>query len=249
MTPVAILNGLLPESMLATISGTNQRVAREFVAQTEALRTAFQERFGKALKITDAYRTFDEQVSLKADLGSFAAKPGTSNHGWGRAIDFGSGVNVEESAEYLWMKANAPDFGWHHPKWAEDNNPKNGQQEPWHWEATLAAGLFDVSPEMEDDMYNEDDRFAMGLVLAAVGRMEIAMGQVVPNTNRLPHIHTQADIIAAGVGNVTNGVVTLLARDPGAVTAADIAEAIPDDFVELVAAALAARIQGRHPPG
>lgn len=131
------LNGKLPSSDLGTIAGTNQRVLTELVPQTNALRAAFQAHFGKPLVITDAYRDYATQVRLKAEKGSYAATPGTSNHGWGRAIDFGSRVNIENSAEYKWMKANAPRFGWFHPAWAEDNDPKNGQQEPWHWEAVV----------------------------------------------------------------------------------------------------------------
>lgn len=133
---MALLNGRLPASALGTIPGTARRLAVELVPQTAALRAAFAARFGKPLVVTDAYRTYEEQVRLKQDKGSYAATPGTSNHGWGRAIDFGSGVNVEGSPEYRWMKANAPRFGWRHPLWAEDRNPANGQQEPWHWEAS-----------------------------------------------------------------------------------------------------------------
>lgn len=129
------LNGRLPAGLLATIPGTNKRLRVELVEQTAALRSAFQSRFGKPLVITDAYRTYAEQVALKATKGVYAATPGTSNHGEGRAIDFGSGVNVEGSAEYWWMRENAPRFGWTHPLWARDGNPKNGQQEPWHWES------------------------------------------------------------------------------------------------------------------
>jgi len=128
-------NGRLPDSALAVIPGTKERVRADLVEQTAALRDAFQARFGKPLVVTDAYRTYAQQVSLKATKGVYAATPGTSNHGWGQAIDFGSRVNVEGSEEYRWMLDNAPRFGWTHPLWARDGNPLNGQQEPWHWEA------------------------------------------------------------------------------------------------------------------
>lgn len=134
---MAVLNGRLPGALLATIPGTNKQLRSDLVPQTTALRTAFEKRFGKPLVITDAYRTYEEQVRLKATKGVYAATPGTSNHGLGQAIDFGSGVNVEGSAEYLWMRESAPRFGWTHPLWARDGNPRNGQQEPWHWEAVL----------------------------------------------------------------------------------------------------------------
>jgi hypothetical protein len=134
-----ILNGRLPDAMLGTIPGTARRVLAQLVPQTAALRAAFAARFGKPLVVTDDYRTYEEQVRLKIEKGPYAATPGYSNHGLGRALDLGSGVNLEGSPEYLWMKANGPRFGWFHPRWAEDKDPSNGQQEPWHWEAAATA--------------------------------------------------------------------------------------------------------------
>jgi len=67
-----------------------------------------------------------------------ASTPGQSNHGWGQAIDFGSGVNTSlTSPEYLWMRANAPRFGWTHPEWAR----RSAFLEPWHWEGVAVPGL------------------------------------------------------------------------------------------------------------
>ncbi len=63
----------------------------------------------------------------------FAAVPGTSVHGWGRAVDFedGGGKLTFSSAGYQWLKANAARFGFVHPAWAE---PGGSSPEPWHWE-------------------------------------------------------------------------------------------------------------------
>lgn len=61
------------------------------------------------------------------------AKPGNSNHGWGRAVD----VKLEgrlltcQSPAFLWLTENAPRYGWVHPPWAGCGEPK---EEPWHWE-------------------------------------------------------------------------------------------------------------------
>ena len=63
-----------------------------------------------------------------------AAVPGTSNHGWGRAIDFdGRGERILScyDKEFHWLKANAYRFGWIHPSWAHCGRDT---QEPWHWE-------------------------------------------------------------------------------------------------------------------
>jgi hypothetical protein len=252
---VVILNGRLPTSLLAAVPGTSQLVLGVLVPQTAALRDSFCARFGKELRLSDGYRDFDAQVRVKADKGKWAATPGTSNHGLGRAIDFGSGVNVEDSAEYAWMKGHAPDFGWFHPRWAEDGNPSNGQQEPWHWESAAlptsdpawsAAGL-PADPELpgltppEDDMYTENDRARDD---AMYGWLQGIHPQVVTH---LPQIKAQMDALQVAdtrsrIGNLQYAVGLLLARDPATVSAEDIAAAIPLDLARAVASELARRL-------
>jgi hypothetical protein len=45
----------------------------------------FSEEFGRPLRLTDSYRDYATQVSVKARNTGLAATPGTSNHGWGLA--------------------------------------------------------------------------------------------------------------------------------------------------------------------
>lgn len=61
------------------------------------------------------------------------ARPGRSNHGWGRAVDFGTGRRVLScrDAAFYWMQENAARFGWVHPDWAQCGR---ATREPWHWE-------------------------------------------------------------------------------------------------------------------
>lgn len=61
------------------------------------------------------------------------APAGASNHGWGRAVDFGdrSGVLTCYDEEFDWLRNNAHRFGWVHPGWAHCGRET---QEPWHWE-------------------------------------------------------------------------------------------------------------------
>lgn len=59
-----------------------------------------------------------------------AAVPGTSNHGWGLAADFASGINSAGTAAHKWMNANGPEHGWIWPTWAQ----KKPTFEPWHRE-------------------------------------------------------------------------------------------------------------------
>lgn len=61
------------------------------------------------------------------------ARPGTSMHGWGLAVDIwgGSGLLTCSSSELVWLQLFAPRFGWIHPDWARCGQPG---AEPWHWE-------------------------------------------------------------------------------------------------------------------
>ena len=86
---------------------------------------------GTALCVTDSYRSYRNQVAVFSSRPGLAAVPGTSNHGWGQAVDLCGGAQSFSGAAYLWLKANAGRFGFTHPGWAE---PGRGMEEPWHWE-------------------------------------------------------------------------------------------------------------------
>jgi LAS superfamily LD-carboxypeptidase LdcB len=62
----------------------------------------------------------------------YAAVPGTSNHGWGLAVDLCGGIQVDYSPEHEWLMDHAAEFSWFHPSWALPGGP--GPHEPWHWE-------------------------------------------------------------------------------------------------------------------
>jgi D-alanyl-D-alanine carboxypeptidase len=89
-------------------------------------------------RIESCYRSFEMQQWWRdfycffSSCG-FAAVPGTSVHGWGRAVDFQDpgGKMTFDSPGYRWLKANAWRFGFVHPAWAE---PGGSSPEPWHWE-------------------------------------------------------------------------------------------------------------------
>jgi len=86
---------------------------------------------GSPLCVTDSYRSYQDQVAVYQSKPGLAAVPGTSEHGWGKAVDLCGGVERAGSPAYDWMKANAPRFGWFHPDWAE---PSGSRPEAWHWE-------------------------------------------------------------------------------------------------------------------
>jgi hypothetical protein len=79
------------------------------------------------------YRSFEQQVAIKAERKSKAAEPGESRHGWGLAADL-NGMPEEggfDTATYRWLAGNAHRFGWINPTWAQRNG---SNPEPWHWE-------------------------------------------------------------------------------------------------------------------
>jgi len=67
-----------------------------------------------------AYRSYDQQVEAKRLYGSNAATPGTSNHGWGLAID------IPGTAQQQMINRIGAKFGWQ-KKWSD------ASWEPWHF--------------------------------------------------------------------------------------------------------------------
>ncbi|HEY3558349.1 MAG TPA: peptidoglycan DD-metalloendopeptidase family protein [Kribbella sp.] len=123
-------NGMIPASKLCAIGGGHM-LRCDAAAEYLKLAAAYRGQFGKSLCITDSYRSYASQVSLYQRKPSLAALPGTSNHGWGVAVDLCGGIDRYNTPQYLWMKAHAPAYGWVHPAWAE---PGRNREEPWHWE-------------------------------------------------------------------------------------------------------------------
>jgi hypothetical protein len=125
-------NGQIPASALCELSfAPGEQLRCDAAHQIEALNEKFREAFGVNLSVTDSYRSYASQVAVKASRGYFAAPPGMSNHGWALALDLGGGIQGYGSAQYAWMRANAPAYGWDNPEWARAGGSKN---EPWHWE-------------------------------------------------------------------------------------------------------------------
>ncbi|MFX4270788.1 peptidoglycan-binding protein [Propionibacteriaceae bacterium Y1685] len=121
-------NGRLPSSALAWVGYGSYKLSTYCVADYKRMNAAFRSRFGVNLPISggmSAYRTYDQQVYLwnlyLAGKGNLAARPGTSNHGWGLAADIS--VGGYGSAYFNWLDANGPSYGF--------NNDVAG--EPWHW--------------------------------------------------------------------------------------------------------------------
>lgn len=113
--------------------------------------------FGREIKLTDSYRPltvqrnifFSRYISQATGGGYYGdvkhyngvryvrlrgyatvAVPGTSNHGWGTAVDIADGVNKSQGEVWNWLNTYAHMFGWFNPAWAKTKN----YYEPWHWE-------------------------------------------------------------------------------------------------------------------
>ncbi|MGH4022361.1 MAG: D-alanyl-D-alanine carboxypeptidase family protein [Pseudonocardiaceae bacterium] len=124
-------NGLIPTSALCPIGVGSHRLRCDAAQTFGAMNQAFAADFGRPLCVTDSYRTFGQQINLYSRKPGLAAVPGTSNHGWGLALDLCGGAQSFVTREFAWMAANASSFGWVHPPWAA---PGRGREEPWHWE-------------------------------------------------------------------------------------------------------------------
>lgn len=87
---------------------------------------AFRRDMGHTLTYAEAYRSYGMQEQRAREHsagGPLAAFPGTSNHGWGKSIDYRNNIGTITSPEYGWMAANAGRFGF------VSDVPSEG----WHW--------------------------------------------------------------------------------------------------------------------
>lgn len=143
-------NGRLPEEALTVVSthgsyecavarvGSADRAWLELVAAAQL--------DGVDIEGGWCYRTYQSQVSAwnrrqcyipgncDGDPHPPTARPGTSLHGWGLAIDiWGATDNILgcSAPELLWLQINGPRFGWVNPEWAQCGHLG---AEPWHWE-------------------------------------------------------------------------------------------------------------------
>jgi zinc D-Ala-D-Ala carboxypeptidase len=120
-------NGNLPDSALVSIGEGRHRLQPSAAAAYERMKKAA-EADGIRWSVTDSYRTYDQQVKLAQEKGLYsqgglAARPGTSNHGWGLAVDLGGGANRSGSEQNEWLRQNAARYGF-----------RTIAREPWHWE-------------------------------------------------------------------------------------------------------------------
>ena len=125
-------NGQLPAEALCALPGHVDQALRPDAARAlVALSAAYQEWFGEPICLTDSYRSLGSQQALAVRKPGLAAIPGTSEHGWGLAVDFACGIEGYDTPQHRWMIVNGGRFGWRQPDWAKDDGER---EEPWHWE-------------------------------------------------------------------------------------------------------------------
>ena len=146
-----VKNGEIPKDLLAKVDFGGYLLEKHAAVKFSALNKAFKEKFGKNFTISGPYRTIDVSINIfdwayfnKTGLarkigtngGTAAAKPGTSKHGWGQAMD----IDFKEknlptpgpgNKYFDWMEQNARKYGWINPAWAKKSGAGH---EPWHWE-------------------------------------------------------------------------------------------------------------------
>ena len=127
-------NGQLPVRSLCPLWGAPGEMLRaDAAAAFNRMSHAYAQVFATPLCVTASYRPYQRQVELYATMpAGYAAVPGTSNHGWGLAVDLCGGIQVDGSPEHGWLMDHAAAYDWFHPSWALPGGP--GPHEPWHWE-------------------------------------------------------------------------------------------------------------------
>lgn len=126
-------NGRIPREELKEIPWASHESLRTDAAeQLIDMNSAYREEHGFDLFITDAYRTYEEQEHLyNTKPPGYAAKPGTSKHGWALAVDISTAGEGFDSSVYKWLAKNAGRYGYKNPEWAQ---PGGSAPEAWHWE-------------------------------------------------------------------------------------------------------------------
>jgi hypothetical protein len=122
-------NRAIPTQMLFPIGGGHVLQERAHAAFLQLREAASAD--GVTIAVTDSYRSYAAQVDVRRRKGHLVATavPGTSVHGWGKALDLG----VRDPVVRSWLERHAADHGWVNPGWAKRSG---ASFEPWHYEFT-----------------------------------------------------------------------------------------------------------------
>jgi hypothetical protein len=115
-------NGRIPAALLKSLGSGDHRLWAPAADHFKAMAAAAA-RDGVHLGVSDSYRSYAEQVDMARrkglySQGGLAAKPGTSDHGWGKSVDLSL-----NSHALGWMRTHARQYGF----------TANVPRESWHW--------------------------------------------------------------------------------------------------------------------
>lgn len=129
-------NGNMPRSAMTPLPWCADRQGNQQWLRSDAaealirLNEAFRAEFGENIGIDLSYRSYADQVRARELFGSLAARPGTSNHGWGTAFDTWEWAAYDVgSPRWEWLVANGPAYGWYNLAATDPGNP-----EYWHYD-------------------------------------------------------------------------------------------------------------------
>jgi hypothetical protein len=164
-------NGQLPASELAPIAGG--QLSKDAAAAWNAMNAEARAK-GRELRPTgskSSYRTVAQQVELwnayTAGTGNLAARPGTSNHGWGLAVDLATPemrTMVDQiGAKYGWSKqwSDAPSEWWHL------------KYKPGVWSGADPGPAGDAQPHPKLVPPTPEDTMALAIGTMKDGRFEV----------------------------------------------------------------------------
>jgi hypothetical protein len=134
-----------------TSDGRRIRLLKPIMDNLERMLTAYtKDNPNTPMLINSAFRTYPDQVRVRNEWErkgkpKNAAYPGTSNHGFGRAIDFadkGGALLTPSMPQYKWIKANASTYGF-----TRIYSSTEGEAwEAWHWENLTAQEIPGTAP-------------------------------------------------------------------------------------------------------
>lgn len=140
-----VFNGEIPEEFLAKLDFCGLKLEKHAAAQLNKLNQEFKAKFGTNIAMSGGYRTFNTQNEIfdwpyyeankkgrkkGTNGGTAAAKPGTSQHGWGLAVDT-SGYGDKGNPKFDFLDSAGKKYDWINPGWAKG---AGAGHEPWHFE-------------------------------------------------------------------------------------------------------------------
>ncbi len=189
----------------------------------------FQTRYTKVPRAGTDVKVWNGTTYYKRPNVPTTAAPGTSNHGWGLAVDLRvrrPGEKPIDDAAVSWLVQNEVRFGWSHEI----------QSEPWHIRYWAGDDPPITQPIPEDDMpLTEDDLDKIGARVQAELRKGTGNAQPDwPSTNKA---------ILGTIQTVSNVVNRLAAQPPGSVNVAALAAEMVDLMDDDLAAAVSHELE------